>query len=119
MFHFAADVVIVAALGVIAVYAGLKVNDRPGFGPDIQLINTSSFLSYIGTAVYAYEGVGLIIPVMETYKYENKYPMVILSCLVALIFLYNLIGLFNYLAYGSELSNAPVRYSKIMKLVDY
>lgn len=44
-----------------------KFSNEHGYAPksEIQMINYKTFLSFFGTAVYAYEGIGIVIPIMD------------------------------------------------------
>ena len=64
-FHIFADIAIAIGLIVIFVYAFMEYEDNGFTGPH-EKINKVTFLSFIGLAAYTYEGIGIIIPVMET-----------------------------------------------------
>ena len=76
-FHVVADISIVIGLTVITVYASIELNDN-GFSHDEEFINTKTFLSFIGLAAYTFEGIGIIIPVMETTSRPDLYPMILI-----------------------------------------
>lgn len=67
---------------------------------DIKLFN-SSWTLFIGTAIFTFEGVGLIIPIQESMKHPEKFPRV-LGIVMAFITLCMVsIGALSYAAYGS------------------
>jgi hypothetical protein len=46
------------------VYTIIYAGDN-GEGNGVVFLNTSKFLNVIGFAIYSYEGIGVILPVME------------------------------------------------------
>jgi len=49
---------------VILVYASIHLADE-GWGTGIDLINTNTWLTMIGSAAYSYEGIGIILPIYD------------------------------------------------------
>ena len=47
---------------VIVIYTGIKLA-KDCIRNDIVFINSNTFMNVIGFSVYAYEGIGIIIPV--------------------------------------------------------
>ena len=69
---------------------------------DIQLFNSSSWTLFIGTAIFTFEGVGLIIPIQESMKHPEKFPRVLGIVMVVITLLMTSIGALSYYAYGSS-----------------
>ena len=72
------------------------------FQLDITLFNPSSWTLLIGTAIFTFEGVGLIIPIQESMKYPQKFPFVLGLVMVIITVLFTSIGALSYTAYGSH-----------------
>lgn len=64
-FHVFADFTVLTALFVILCYTCVYYGDAGGFSHDIEPFNDSNFLIFVGTAVYAFEGVGIVLPVKD------------------------------------------------------
>ncbi|KAG1184922.1 hypothetical protein G6F36_007332 [Rhizopus arrhizus] len=84
-----------------------------GIGNVEWIINTSSFPMFIGTAVFTFEGVGLIIPITESMKEPKKFPKVLSWTMLFITALFISIGFLSYLAFGDQvqtviLLNLPV-----------
>jgi solute carrier family 36 (proton-coupled amino acid transporter) len=62
--HAIADVLIFVTAIMIIVFGFIKVNDQ-GWGTDIKLFNEATWLSIIGSAIYSYEGIGVVLPIVE------------------------------------------------------
>lgn len=77
-FHIAADLCILIGLTAILVFAFIQGADNISEGKGFvdtsdggkPLINLSTCVSFIGTAVFAFEGIGITCPVMD----ETRYP---------------------------------------------
>jgi len=64
--HALADILIFTTAIMIIIFSILHVVDNNGqCGEGIQLINESTWLTIIGSAIYSYEGIGTIIPILE------------------------------------------------------
>ena len=62
--HAIADVLIFVTAIMIIVFGFIKVKDH-GWGTDIKLFNDATWLSIIGSAIYYYEGIGVVLPIFE------------------------------------------------------
>lgn len=68
---------------------------------DIKLFN-SSWTLFIGTAIFTFEGVGLIIPIQESMKHPEKFPRVLGTVMIIITVTMVSIGALSYAAYGSQ-----------------
>lgn len=69
---------------------------------DITLFNPSSWTLFIGTAIFTFEGVGLIIPIQESMKKPQNFPRVLGIVMVIITILFTSMGALSYAAYGSK-----------------
>lgn len=69
---------------------------------DITLFNPSTWTLFIGTAIFTFEGVGLIIPIQETMKEPQAFPSVLGIVMVIITVLFTSIGALSYAAFGSQ-----------------
>jgi solute carrier family 36 (proton-coupled amino acid transporter) len=72
------------------------------FKLDITLFNPSSWSLLIGTAIFTFEGVGLIIPIQESMRHPQKFPFVLGLVVIIITVLFTSIGALSYTAYGSH-----------------
>ena len=112
VFALIADAFILIGL-VYLYYYDFFVLAMEGIGKVEWFVNTSSFPMFIGTAVFTFEGVGLIIPITESMKEPKKFPKVLSWTMLFITVLFISLGLFSYLAFGDKvqtviLLNLPV-----------
>ncbi|KAK2717465.1 neutral amino acid uniporter 4-like isoform X2 [Artemia franciscana] len=90
------------ALAVIFVYL---VKDLPDVSERKSFASWSTLPLYFGTAIYAFEGIGMVLPLQNNMKSPSDFGgcsgvlntgMVIVTCL------YTAVGFFGYLRYGDE-----------------
>ncbi|KAF9926837.1 neutral amino acid transporter [Linnemannia zychae] len=84
-----------------------------GMGPEIKIFNNNNFALFLGTAVFSYEGIGLIIPITESMAEPEKFPRVLAITLVIVTAIFASIGALCYAAFGNDvqtivLMNLPV-----------
>ncbi|KAL6948582.1 hypothetical protein ACO0QE_001054 [Hanseniaspora vineae] len=65
--------------------------------------NPNSWSLFIGTAIFAFEGIGLIIPVQDSMKHPEQFPKVLLLVILTACVLFILVATLGYLAYGSAI----------------
>ncbi|GMK53645.1 hypothetical protein CspeluHIS016_0102310 [Cutaneotrichosporon spelunceum] len=74
-----------------------------GVASDVALFNRDNFPLLIGTAVFAFEGIGLVIPITETMREPHKFPRALSGVLLFVALLFSTFGVLGYAAYGSEI----------------
>ncbi|ORX71084.1 hypothetical protein DL89DRAFT_266112, partial [Linderina pennispora] len=99
-FALAANLFIVVGLGYVLFYDILTVSEH-GIA-DVVQFNPVRFPLLIGTAVFAYEGVTLVIPVLDSMTHQDKFPMVLTSALCVCVCVCVLVGSLSYMAFGEE-----------------
>ena len=69
---------------------------------DIIMFNQKDWTLFIGTAIFTFEGIGLIIPVQESMRNPEKFPKVLLLVMIIITVLFTVMGAISYAAYGSK-----------------
>lgn len=95
-----ADVVDVGAMGVVMVEdVIIFLNERPA----LQAFGGLSVFFYgLGVAVYAFEGIGMILPIESEAKDRDKFGKVLAWCMTFIAFMYGAFGVLGYFAFGVE-----------------
>lgn len=68
---------------------------------DIIQFNPRDWTLFIGTAIFTFEGVGLIIPIQESMQRPSKFPLVLFLVMVLITTIFISMGALSYAAYGS------------------
>lgn len=97
---FIADAFIILGLGYLFYYDVLTL-DKFGLA-DIILFNKNDWTLFIGTAIFTFEGIGLIIPIQESMADPRKFPKVMFVVMVIITLLFTVMGAISYAAYGSK-----------------
>ncbi|GAA5989024.1 hypothetical protein JCM10908_006275 [Rhodotorula pacifica] len=96
-----ADVFIV--VGLIYIFSNeIALLSKRGIA-DVKLFNSKDFPLLIGTAVFAFEGIGLILPVAESMREPHKFPRVLTGVMIGTMLLFAGGGALGYLTYGSKI----------------
>ncbi|KAJ3395629.1 neutral amino acid transporter, partial [Chytridiales sp. JEL 0842] len=96
-----ADVFILMGLAYI-LYYDLTVLATTGPAKDIVWINFQSFPLFVGTAMFAFEGICLILPIAESMKNPEKFGEVLTYCVLSIGTIFVVIGSMGYLTFGSK-----------------
>ena len=94
-----ADFFILLGLIYIAYYDSWTLYAK-GVG-DIAMFNPQDWTLFIGTAIFTFEGVGLIIPIQESMKQPSKFPPVLAAVMVLITVVFVGMGALSYAAFGS------------------
>lgn len=107
-----ADVLIVVGLITLVwadlvdlLYTNKKEGDTRLFapGPDVEWIfNRFDYAVFIGTAIYAFEGIGLIIPIRDAMKRPEHFPRVLVLVMFIVAIVLTIVGGLGYIANGSR-----------------
>ncbi|ORX91640.1 hypothetical protein K493DRAFT_317139 [Basidiobolus meristosporus CBS 931.73] len=68
---------------------------------DFDLFNSKDFPLFIGTALFSFEGIGLVLPVVNSMKDPKRFPTVLAMVIVCVIVLFVGVGAVSYAAFGS------------------
>lgn len=96
-----ADIFILFGLVSVLYFCSDQIATK-GPGPNIQMINPNDFALMIGTAVFSFEGIGMVIPVIEGMKQPEKFPFVLNLGMVIVTLIFVLIGVIGYVAFGEN-----------------
>ena len=95
-----ADVFIFAGLFYVASLDISALSRNHGVA-DIILYNPKGWTLFIGTAIFTFEGIGLILPIRQDMRNQEKFPVVLGSVMVFITILFVGMGALSYAAFGS------------------
>jgi proton-coupled amino acid transporter len=97
-----ADMLIFITTIVILSFATYNVTQE-GWGNGVEAFNTSTWLTMIGSAVYAYEGFGTILPLLDVAEKPELFERTLFMVLATVFVLYTSFGTYCYFVYGDQL----------------
>lgn len=108
--HLFGDIMIFAALIAIVSYGVVAINDNNGFSTtDLKPINLKLFPDAIGFSVYAYEGIGIILPIQDITANKEQYLSILTYVLCFIFILYIAFSEFCIFSYGeASVSSDPL-----------
>lgn len=79
---------------------------------DVANFNPRDWTLFVGTAIFTFEGIGLVIPIKEAMKQPSKFNGVLAGVMIVITAVFVLMGTLSYAAFGSKtktviLSNLP------------
>jgi len=107
---------IVLTVIVCIVYGILHIEGD--FHPKIvPVIDTTTYTDAIGFSVYAYEGIGLILPVREIVQNDKDYRKIVQAVILTCAILYISFGYFCIIAWEEDI-NSPLITDQLPKTWD-
>ena len=94
------------------VYSGIHLG-KNGIGKELTPINTDLFANMISFSVFAYEGVGVVLPILDITEDPKKYPRILFFSITSVFMIYIIFGLMTYFSYGKELLISPIITSNL------
>ncbi|KAJ6070897.1 hypothetical protein N7467_012216 [Penicillium canescens] len=106
-----ADVFILIAVGYIYYYNISEIS-RHGLEPTVKLFDTKTFTLTIGSSIFMFEGIGLILPIQSSMSQPDHFDRILYIVMALITFLFATVGILSYGAFGSQtkiniISNFP------------
>ena len=79
-----------------------------GPGPGFVPINYSLFWNTVGFAVYSFEGIGVVMPIMSTCNCPEKFPKLLAGAIISLTVFYIIFAELCYYTWGNYLTEPIV-----------
>ncbi|KAG0212895.1 neutral amino acid transporter [Mortierella sp. GBA30] len=97
-----ADVCIIVGLVYLYAYDIKQLVIHNGSPEPLRLFNSQDFGLFIGTAVFSYEGIGMVIPICGSMANPKQFPRALTIVLTVVCVLLVSFGAMGYAAYGEE-----------------
>ena len=98
-----ASFIILFVCTVISIYCAEKIS-LEGLGPNIEPFNNNLYWNMIGFSVYCFEGIGCVMPIMESCSCPKQFPKLLIGAVTLLTTVYIIFGEICYFAYGTNIS---------------
>lgn len=101
-----ANVFILGGILTIVIYSFMDLA-KTGV-KEVKMFNSNSWSLFIGVAIFAFEGIGLIIPVQQSMKHPEKFPLVLGAVIFVCVILFVGVGSLGYLTYGEDVRTVVI-----------
>ncbi|KAL4913882.1 transmembrane amino acid transporter protein-domain-containing protein [Aspergillus aurantiobrunneus] len=117
-----ADAFILFGLGYIYCYDIASLASR-GLAPNVDLFNSSSFTLTIGSCIFTFEGIGLILPIQSSMKRPQSFDRLLYTVMFIITVLFTGVGALSYATFGADtqteiISNLP-QDSRLVNTVQF
>jgi len=106
--HLFGDIMIVITLIVVCSYAGINAKDNGWDAKGVTFINSSLWPDAIGFSVYAFEGIGVILPILEVTARPDIYMRTLIITCTIIGFLYVLFSEYCVFSFGPDNLTTPL-----------
>lgn len=118
-----ADVFILIGLTYIYYYDIATLAAQHGLHPTVRLFNPHDFTLTVGSAIFTFEGIGLILPIQSSMKRPQQFSVLLYIVMVIITIAFTAVGLLSYAAIGADtkteiISNFP-QDSKFVNAVQF
>lgn len=101
--HIFSDILIIISILVLCIYAGVDIHDRGGWATKCILPVSSTFWpSAIGFSMYAFEGIGVILPIREITEKKEDYLKIFTVVVGSIGIFYVFFSEFMIFGYGAD-----------------
>jgi proton-coupled amino acid transporter len=94
-----------------------------GIHPTVQLFNPNSFTLTVGSAIFTFEGIGLILPIQSSMRQPEKFSKLLYTVMVIITIIFTSVGLLCYATFGDntrvEIINNFPQDSKLVNAVQF
>merc|ERR1712137_980357 len=109
------NVAILAVVGWVFYCASDRL-EKEGFGRDIVPVNWSGLPVFFGCVVFAFEGIGLIMPIQASMQDPKALPGILRLGMLFLCILYTTFGVVCYVCYG-KITQAMVTFNIVQSKI--
>ncbi|KAL8798917.1 MAG: hypothetical protein Q9182_006289 [Xanthomendoza sp. 2 TL-2023] len=94
-----------------------------GMHPTVQLFNPRDFTLTIGSAIFTFEGIGLILPIQSSMAEPSRFPRLLYIVMIIITIIFTSVGALCYATFGYKtrveiISNYP-QTSKLVNSVQF
>lgn len=117
-----ADIFILLGLGYIYSY-DISTLATEGMSDTVKMFNPRDFTLTIGSAIFTFEGIGLILPIQSSMKEPQRFEGLLYTVMIIITIIFGSVGALSYATFGDKttveiISNFP-QDSKLVNAVQF
>ena len=85
---------------IVIYYSSIHIYHH-GINKDVVAINPEGMWSMVGFSIFFYEGIGVLMPIMQTSECPEKFDKILVLAMITVTVLFISLGLAGYLAFGN------------------
>lgn len=114
-----ADIFIGMGLVYIYWYDISSISKMHGFHPSIELFNPRDFTLTVGSAIFTFEGIGLILPIQSSMKHPENFNKLLGIVMLIITIIFTSVGVLCYGTFGENVSVEVItNFPQTSKLVN-
>ncbi|KAI0196432.1 transmembrane amino acid transporter [Astrocystis sublimbata] len=98
-----ADVFILIGVSYIYYY-DIAFLSKEGINPTVTLFNPNKYTLMIGSSIFTFEGIGLILPIQSTMAKPERFPMLLGIVMFLITIIFTAVGALCYATFGEDTS---------------
>ncbi|KPM37429.1 Vacuolar amino acid transporter 3 [Neonectria ditissima] len=83
-------------------YFDISTIARVGIAPTVRLFNPADFTLTIGSAIFTFEGIGLILPIQSSMKKPEHFPSLLYLVMFIITIIFTSVGALCYMTFGDD-----------------
>ena len=87
----------------ISVYSIQQLKEQGEPADNLTAFNEAGFITTIGFSIYTYEGIGVVMPIMQNCDSPNRFGRILVSALISLTSFYIIFAEIVLITYGDEI----------------
>lgn len=95
-------------LGIITIVTYTSIDLLHTGVQEVQMFNSNSWSLFIGVAIFAFEGIGLIVPIQQSMRHPENFPRVLAGVILVCTCLFIGVGSLGYLTYGDKINTVII-----------
>ncbi|XP_071786821.1 proton-coupled amino acid transporter 1-like [Asterias amurensis] len=98
---------VLTIVGILIIYEYLVSHIPGAINPDTRPLvgDLNGFFIFFGTAIYSYEGIGVVLPLENKMKNPQNFTRVLLGGMLIVVILYISMGTLGYLCFGDKVED--------------
>jgi amino acid permease len=101
--------IILFTICVVVFYCLKQIELHKGLGPNLSIFDPASYLTTVGFAIYSFEGIGIVIPIMQTVAEPQKFDKILNYAVLTFSLIFIRFENLCYFTFGSDMDKPLIK----------